>query len=138
MKISGPGPIVPASVRRPNNRPAGDSDDGFAAHLSGDEGQPAAVGGPARLAPTNNLLALQEVTDATQSRRRAVRRGKDLLDRLDEIRHALLLGSISPDRLVALARALRDQRAQIDDPQLIGVLDEIELRAAVELAKLGH
>jgi hypothetical protein len=40
--------------------------------------------------------------------------------------------------LVALARALRDQRAQIDDPQLIEVLDEIELRAAVELAKLGH
>ncbi|HUN51686.1 MAG TPA: flagellar assembly protein FliX [Candidatus Sulfotelmatobacter sp.] len=137
MKISGPGPLVPASVRRAN-RPSGEAEEGFATHLPGEETQAAAVGAAARLAPTNNLLALQEIADATHSRRRAVRRGKDLLDRLDEIRHALLLGSIAPERLVSLARMLRDQRSTIDDPRLLAVLDEIELRAAVELAKLGH
>jgi hypothetical protein len=137
MKISGPGPIAPASVRRANRAPS-EAEDGFAVHLPGDEGQTVTAGTPARIAPANNLLALQEITDGTQSRRRAVKRGKDLLDRLDEIRHGLLLGTLSPDRLVALARTLRDQRAHIDDPQLIAVLDDIELRAAVELAKLGH
>jgi len=137
MKITGPGPIAPASVRRAA-RNAGEADDGFAAHLAGDEGKTASVGAAGRIAPTNNLLALQEVADATQSRRRAVRRGKDLLDRLDDIRHGLLLGTIPADRLVALARTLREQRAMIDDPQLLALLDDIELRAAVELAKLGH
>jgi hypothetical protein len=137
MKISGPGSIAPAALRRAP-RSADDADDGFAAHLPSDEGHAAAIGSVTRIAPTHNLLALQEVADATQSRRRAVKRGNDLLDRLDEIRHGLLLGTISPDRLVVLARNLREQRANIDDPQLIAVLDEIELRAAVELAKLGH
>jgi hypothetical protein len=36
----------------------------------------------------------------------------------------------------ALTRAVREQRALTDDPGLEGLLDEIETRAAVELAKL--
>jgi len=36
----------------------------------------------------------------------------------------------------ALARAVREQRALTDEPRLEGLLDEIETRAAVELAKL--
>ncbi|HYM32835.1 MAG TPA: flagellar assembly protein FliX [Candidatus Cybelea sp.] len=137
MKVTGPAPILTAKVR-PASRPAGEPEEDFAAHLSGDEARTGAVAGGSRVAPANNLLALQEVTDATQSRRRAVKRGNDLLDRLDEIRHGLLLGTISASELVQLARTLREQRGGIDDPRLIAVLDDIELRAAVELAKLGH
>ena len=33
-------------------------------------------------------------------------------------------------------QVVRDERALTDDPKLEGVLDEIELRAAVEIAKL--
>jgi hypothetical protein len=32
---------------------------------------------------------------------------------------------------------VRARREQLDDPKLIAILDEIELRAAVELAKLS-
>jgi hypothetical protein len=35
----------------------------------------------------------------------------------------------------ALGRAVRDQRALTDDPRLEALLDEIETRAEVELAK---
>ena len=35
----------------------------------------------------------------------------------------------------ALTRAVREQRSLTDDPQLESLLDEIETRAAVELAK---
>jgi hypothetical protein len=36
-----------------------------------------------------------------------------------------------------LSRLARARRADVDDPRLVEVLDEIELRAEVELAKLS-
>ena len=59
-----------------------------------------------------------------------------LLDELDNLKIALLGGDLSPGQLDALSRAVRDQRSATDDPKLEAVLDEIETRAAVELAKL--
>jgi hypothetical protein len=59
-----------------------------------------------------------------------------MLDRLEDIRHGLLMGAIPRDRLQELAAAVRRQREAIDDPRLVEILDEIELRARVELAKL--
>ena len=53
-----------------------------------------------------------------------------------EIRLGLLLGTIPQSRLEQLAHLVRAQREQLNDPKLTAVLDEIELRAAVELAKL--
>jgi len=35
-----------------------------------------------------------------------------------------------------LAQSMRQQRRQSDDPQLNQIIDEIELRAEVEIAKL--
>ena len=49
---------------------------------------------------------------------------------------ARLGGELEPAQLDRLARAVREQRAATEDPQLEGLLDEIETRAAVELAKL--
>ncbi len=47
------------------------------------------------------------------------------------------MGAISESKLSALMRTVRENRDQVDDPRMAAVLDEIELRAAVELAKLG-
>lgn len=41
-------------------------------------------------------------------------------------------------RLEALAQLIRAKREQVDDPRLDEILGEIELRAAVELAKLDR
>ena len=62
--------------------------------------------------------------------------GTDILDRLDEIRDQILAGAVSKNRLENLAQTLRQRRDKVDDPQLIALIDEIELRAEVELAKL--
>ena len=59
-----------------------------------------------------------------------------MLDKLEEIRLGLLLGTIPQSRLEQLAHLVRAQREQVNDPKLTAILDEIELRAAVELAKL--
>ena len=60
-----------------------------------------------------------------------------MLDELEQIRLGLLLGAIPRARLEQLAQMVRARREQLDDAKLIAILDEIELRAAVELAKLA-
>ena len=83
------------------------------------------------------LLAFQEVEDPTSGlRRRAWRRGLELLDRLDELKLGIVNGSFSSQRLADLAQLARSGRLATQDPGLEQVLGEIELRAAVEIAKL--
>ncbi len=65
-----------------------------------------------------------------------MRRAGRLLDVLDGVKLNLLSGEVSSADLDNLKSAIRDQRDQTDDEGLEGVLDEIETRAAVELAKL--
>ena len=82
------------------------------------------------------LLTLQDIGGPLERRRRAVGRAGRLLDILDHVKLALLDGELSTADLQGLQRALREQREATDDPRLEGLLDEIETRAAVELAKL--
>jgi hypothetical protein len=82
------------------------------------------------------LLALQDVGTPTERKRRAVGRAGRILDVLDEIKVAMLDGDLSGPDLDRLRRAVREERAGTDDPKLEQVLEEIELRAAVEVAKL--
>ena len=85
----------------------------------------------------DSILAVQEVSDATEERSRGLAKGYGdaVLDRLDELRHDLLTGAVSRDRLAGLARTMRAQRRTSTDPRLNEIIDEIELRAEVEIAK---
>jgi len=98
--------------------------------------QAARTAGVAGVMGMDALLALQDVGGPLERRRRAVRRAGRLLDLLDEMKTALLDGRPQGPGLDRLARAIREERGPTDDPKLEGVLDEIETRAAVELAKL--
>lgn len=97
-----------------------------------------AVSSTARLGAVDGILAVQEVPDSTDGRTRGLKRGYDILDRLDEIRFGLLAGSFSRSRLVGLREEIEEARDKVIDPQLSSILDDIELRAAVELAKLDR
>ena len=66
-----------------------------------------------------------------------MKRGTTLLDLLEDMKADLLLGSISPARLDAMSQQLSTLRDRVD-PELDAVLDEIELRVLVELAKSGR
>ncbi len=85
-----------------------------------------------------SILSVQAMPDATDQRSRdqAKQYGEGLLDRLENIREGLLIGAISKDQLMELAQAMRQQRRKTDDPRLNQIIDEIELRAEVEMAKL--
>jgi hypothetical protein len=134
MRVESNRPLKPAATRRGDRaRDAGGTS--FAEALT--EGEwVAAAPSAAPAAGINSLLALQEVEDPTARRRRAAQRGDRLLDRLDDIRRGLLAGLLPQATLAQLRQELKEARAETLDPRLDEVLAEIELRAAVELAKL--
>ncbi|ACB81388.1 conserved hypothetical protein [Methylorubrum populi BJ001] len=85
------------------------------------------------------LLTLQGQDGAEaqkERRRRSVQRGHDLLDGLDRLKAALIGGRVATRDLQAIAGRLAERKAECGDPRLDGLVAEIELRAAVELAKL--
>jgi hypothetical protein len=90
------------------------------------------------LAAVDALVALQEVPDAAARKRKAIKRGEAMLDLLEDIKIALLSGALARTRIIKLAQIVEDRRNDTADPELQGVLEEIELRARVELAKLEH
>mgnify|MGYP000202216605 CR=1 FL=1 len=83
------------------------------------------------------ILALQGVEDPLIAKKRAVKHGQSMLDTLEEMKSDLLSGKISEGRLNRLM-ALVTRARQRADPDLEALIDDIELRAMVELAKLGR
>jgi hypothetical protein len=136
MKVTGPTGIGSASGPRPA-RGAGDGE-GF--RISSPDtaaaGQASSVSGVSRVMGVEALLALQDIGGPLERKRRAVRRAGHILDVLDEIKVSLLEGGVSAQDLDRLRRVVRDERERTDDPGLEAVLNEIEVRAAVEVAKL--
>jgi hypothetical protein len=94
------------------------------------------------MAGVAGILAAQSVDPDGQAdhreRQRRAQRGSDMLDRLEDIRRGLLLGVVPKDRLQELAHMVREKRERGADPVISRLLDEIELRAEVELAKLSR
>ena len=131
MKIDPTAPRSTSGVRRGG----GVSASGFAKVL-GESAPATPAANSAPLGSINAVLSLQEVDDPLVGRNRARKRGEMMLDRLEEIRMGLLVGSIPRHRLEELSTMVHLARERSDDERLNAVLDDIELRAAVELAKL--
>lgn len=95
------------------------------------------TGGPRLLGGIDALIALQGFEEPGERRRRAVKRGSAALDALDALKLALLSGTLDTAALARLksAAALLGERS--GEAGLDTVLAEIELRAQVELAKIG-
>ena len=136
MKVGGSNGI--GSAQPASSRGSGPAAGGFS--VAGVEAAPEAQAS-ARLASTlgigsiDALLALQEVGGPMERRRKAVRRAGVILDVLDDLKIAVLDGGIEPATLGRLIEAVRQERGRTGDDALEGVLDEIETRAEVEMAK---
>ena len=133
MKVTGPSGATSSQGSRPA-RAAG----GFSLPASSGASGPAsaaATSSASSVAGVSALMALQGVEDVTERRRRAIRRGSGLLDRLEELKLALLAGEAGEVALERLGRGLREEGPGDADPGLNSLLNQIDLRAAVELAK---
>jgi hypothetical protein len=125
----------PAGPSGPQRRAAGGRSFTLAEGGSAAKTSSASVSAP--LGTVDALLALQGEGDVGERRRRSLKRGHDLLDRLDGLKVALLSGRVATADLQRLTAKLAERRDLTDDPRLDDLLSHIELRAKVELAKLG-
>jgi hypothetical protein len=134
MKVGATGGLSSAQPTAPRAPAAGFAVGGGDA--AGDVAAATRVGSMLGVTSIDALLALQEVGGPIERRKKAVRRATVILDVLDDLKIGVLEGAIQPHTLGRLIEAVRQERLRTGDPKLEDVLDEIETRAAVELAKL--
>ena len=133
MEIKGPGRIETAAIKRKTT--SGAASGGFSVTGAG-ESHAQIVAGPGPIAALDSILMLQQLDDSTQGKSKGLAHGEQLLDLLDSVRDGLLAGGIPRATLNRLAAAVTRRHEAFADPKLQDVLDQIELRAHVELAKL--
>lgn len=139
MKIDGTGKT--GGVKGPSKtgakKAAGDSS--FSGMIDGagaaDAQKP--VSGVMSVSAIDALLSVQEAGDGASgpASKRARARAEALLEQLEQVRIGLLGGGIPVSTLRQLTQTLNARRETVMDPQLNEILDEIDLRAQVELAK---
>jgi hypothetical protein len=132
MEIKGSGRVESAAIRRKSASSTGGS---FTVSDSA-ESHGGIVAGPGPIAALDSILMLQGMEDSTDGRSRGQAHGEQLLNLLDAVRDGLLAGGIPRSTLNKLAVAVTRRHDVFADPKLQDVLDQIELRAHVELAKL--
>lgn len=137
MKIEGPNRTNKTSSTGKSGK-AGEVDGSFEDFIA----MGASKAGPA--APTRSIamvdaiLTVQGAEDPTARavRRRMTERADNLLDGLEKIRSGLLTGTLTLGDCIDVADVVASHRERITDPALSALLDEIDLRAQVEIAKM--
>jgi hypothetical protein len=137
MRIETLRPNSVAPAKRPGGRiRAG----GFSDLVSVDEDvAPRAAGPMLGITSLSTLLDVQNVQERTEPRRQTqtqISAGHETLDMLGHLQRALALGGASVTVLQKLSARASAQAGMSDDPQLNDILAEINLRLAVETAKL--
>jgi hypothetical protein len=89
-----------------------------------------------RISAMDSIVSVQEVSDDDGGDSGTKKRAHQILDRLEDVRMGLLMGQIPKSDLMALSDILTVAREKVVDPSLLELLDDIELRAKIELAKL--
>jgi hypothetical protein len=135
MKIQQYGPLGRPAGTRPANR-AGQGG-AFSAHLSEQAEETGNTASSAPMTGVGALLLAQEDDEQQRGRTLTVIRAETMLEQLDGIRLALLSGGLPQERLLNLQKLVASRRPGLHDPQLLQVLNDIELRVRVELAKQG-
>lgn len=131
----------PVTTARPVRKAGSVAAPGFAQALAAAEGiggveSVEAATGITPVSGMSGLLGLQEVDEREEKRRKAIKQGRFTLETLERLRDALLLGSLPVSTIQQLERLVAEERRDPTDPALDAILAEIEVRAAVELAKL--
>jgi len=134
MRIQGP-----ATALAPASSPAGKraASGTFSLEAESAARSATATSGTRSIGGIDALLALQGVEEPSERRRKAVKRGKSALDALDALKLGLLSGTFDTGALARLKSVTASLAEPSGDPTLDAVLAEIELRAQVELAKIG-
>lgn len=136
-RIDSPRPLSSTTPSRRKDKAKKTSGSSFSTHLGATE-QTAGAQEAGSLGSVSGVWDIQEVDDALERASKGKLRAEDLLDKLDEIRLDLLTGALSQPSIQRLSHIVTAHRAEVDDPKLNEILEEIDLRAQVELAKFSR
>lgn len=138
MKIQGSGPSQRTEKSKKVSGKQSASDGDFSDMVAGGAKESGQVTTTQSIAKVDALLALQGAEDPAVKAKRArmQRRSKNILDELDRVRMAMLSGQVTVGNMINIADVVASHREKIDDPLLTNIMDEIDLRAQVELAKM--
>lgn len=136
MKIDGPNKTQKSGETKKKSKVSGDGSFGNMV-----EGGPSGAGSSnatQSIAQLDSLLAVQGGEDPTEKSRRnkMAMRANTILDQLETMRMALLTGQLTIGHVIDIADVVASHREKITDPELTALLDEIDLRAQVEIAKM--
>ena len=136
MKIDGPNKTQKSGETKKKSKVSGDGT--FGNMVSGGASEAGGAGATQSIAQLDSLLAVQGVEDPTERSRRSkmAMRANTILDKLESIRMALLTGQLTLGHVIDIADVVASHREKITDPELTALLDEIDLRAQVEIAKM--
>ena len=137
MKVQGPGQTQGPSKTKKKGK-ATQSDSSFEDFVASGPSAPAPAAKAQSIAKVDALLAVQAAEDPTAgaARKRVRQRGNTILDELDKLRMAMLGGNMTVGHMIDIADVVASHRENISDPALTAIMDEIDLRAQVELAKM--
>lgn len=136
MEIKGPGRITTPGVSRKGKK-GGANKSGFNEILSSEESAAALPpSGTSPLTAVSSLLSLQEMPTSSEGKSKGLARVEEMLGHLELIRHGLLAGQIPQRQLKDVAAIVSREKELSNDPALDEILNDVELRVKVELAKL--
>ena len=138
MKIQGPDRSQKSSSSKKSGK-AGSSGDGFGVFLKeSDVSGASSTSQSQSINSVEALLAAQAAEDPTEraARNRMRERADDILAELEGLHMRLLNGNMTVGHLLNLADIASSHREKINDPRLTEILDQIDLRAQIEIAKM--
>lgn len=134
MRIKSTDSTTPLSSVKKAGKAKASGDVSFASHLDGPS-EAAEVSSTSAIGNIDSLLSLQ-ADEQGSANSRAKKYGDDVLDSLEKIFFDLLNGGVPVSRLRNLAELMQRQREYAGvDSGMLDIIDEIETRALVELAK---
>ena len=140
IRINAASGLVPT---QPNSTASKSGSNGFALSSAAETRQSAGLVAPQTASAVIGLDALitlqAEASDPlSEKRRRQIKRANGLLDSLEKLKLELLDGHLTEGAVTQLKSKLQSSREAIEDPGLADLLDHIETRARVALAKRGY
>lgn len=137
MKVQGPGQAQGATNTKKSGKTA-DGESHFGDFMASGTASGESVKTTQSIGTVDSLLALQGADDpaAKSSRKRMKQRAGVILGELEKLRVAMLTGGVTVGHMIDIADVIASHREKITDPGLTDIMDEIDLRAQVEMAKM--
>ena len=138
MKVEGPGKSQQTGKSKKSSKTGKTGDSSFSDLLVDKSEAKQGAHAAQSITSADALLSVQATDDPAEraARQRMTSRADQILDKLERIRMHMLTGSLTVGDMIDIADMVARHREKVTDPALTAILDEIDLRAQIELAKM--